>query len=398
MRPRSIILLVLAIVVVAAGAFAVIRLSEDDAPPMEFGLQDDRALLRQEYYARDVALDQARRLNVSRLRVGVNWAGVVEEDAEQEEAPSEVEYDWSAHDALIDAARQRGMRVSLALHGPAPAWATGNEEIGPNQPDAEGFGDLARAAARHFRGKVTHYSIWNEPNWRSWLEPLDQMPRMYRQLYRAGYEAIKEADPAAQVLIGETSPTEVEGTSIPPLRFLREVLCLDRNYQPDPERECEALESDGYAHHAYDYETDPRKSEGEPDEVTIGTLDRLTGALDRVAEAGVLQTPEGDALDIHVTEFGYFATGKRALPDETRASYLRAAFEIAADNPRVRLMTHYQLIEPATGSPGRFFNTGLITTEGIESKAFGALEEWSKQALEDGRIVAPGEGVPSAPD
>ena len=77
--------------------------------------------------------------------------------------------------------------------------------------------------AQHFAGRVDRYSIWNEPNWRTWLGPLKSAPATYRQLYSRGYKAIKQADPRAKVLIGETSPFARPGMSTAPLDFLRKV-------------------------------------------------------------------------------------------------------------------------------------------------------------------------------
>ena len=85
--------------------------------------------------------------------------------------------------------------------------------------------------AEHFAGRVDRYSIWNEPNWRTWLGPLKSAPGLYRSLYTRGYDAIKKADPRAKVLIGETSPYERPGLSTAPIAFLRKVACVNSKYK-----------------------------------------------------------------------------------------------------------------------------------------------------------------------
>src|SRR5205807_5829682 len=110
----------------------------------------------------------------------------------------------------------------------APAWATADHRKGPFAPRSPYFGEFARQAAQWFRGRVHRFSIWNEPNYRSWLSPMSQAPGIYRALYSEGYKNIKRVDPTDQVLIGETSPYGEGGRAWSPLGFLRAVLCNGR--------------------------------------------------------------------------------------------------------------------------------------------------------------------------
>ena len=89
-------------------------------------------------------------------------------------------------------------------------------------------------------------------------------------LYTKGYAAIKAADPAAKVLIGETAPFSKAGLSTSPLAFLRGVTCVNKKYKRA--RSCPALKADGYAHHPYDFAHAPDYQYPGADNVTIGTL------------------------------------------------------------------------------------------------------------------------------
>ena len=71
--------------------------------------------------------------------------------------------------------------------------------------------------------------------------------------------------------------------------------------------------ADGYAHHPYDFANPPAAPYPGADNVTMGTLGRLTTALDRLAAAKALRTPDGKPLDVYLTEFGYFASGRVAV-------------------------------------------------------------------------------------
>jgi hypothetical protein len=227
--------------------------------------------------------------------------------------------------------------------------------------------------AKHFKGRVDRYSIWNEPNWKTWLGPLDAGPALYRELYMFGYTAIKRADRRAKVLIGETSPYGRRGLSTSPLEFLRKVTCVDRNYRRT--RGCPRMKADGYAHHPYDFENAPGYRYPGADNVTIGTLDRLTRALDRLRRAGALRFNGGGRMPVYLTEYGYFASGHRALSAQKRARYLQKAYTIALSNPRVKGHIQYLLLTLPRNS-GSTFNTGLVSGGGFRLSQYNALARW----------------------
>jgi hypothetical protein len=365
---------------------------------MEVAMSDDPVLLARHYYDRDPALQNARELGVTRLRVFVNWAGVMGKQREAVDPPQQPTYYWGIYEELIDAAARAGMRVQLDLAGPAPRFATGDRELSMTRPDPAQFAAFARAAATRFRGRVDRYSIWNEPNHDGWLRPSAEAPQLYRALYVAGYAAIKQADPGAAVLFGETAP--YHGTrAMAPLTFLRRTLCLTPKYKLD--KPCLAklpvglrgrLATDGYAHHPYDFRNPPEYKYRGLDNVTMGTLSRLTTALDKAARARALWGPKKRrAPDVFLSEFGYFATGPRAkLPEKKRAAYLPRAFTIAQKNKRVRQMLQYGLVAPPSGYPGAAFDFGLVTLDGSPRATYGALVQWAAKALAKKQIAAPG--------
>jgi hypothetical protein len=365
---------------------------------MEVAMSDDPVLLARHYYDRDRALGNARELGVTRLRVFVNWAGVMGKQRESTEPPQQPTYYWGIYEELIDAAARAGMRVQLDLAGPAPRFATGDKELSMTRPDPTQFAAFAKAAATRFKGRVDRYSIWNEPNHDGWLRPSAEAPQLYRALYVAGYAAIKQADPGAAVLIGETAP--YHGTrAMAPLTFLRRTLCLTPKYKLDkpcvaklPEGLRGRLTTDGYAHHPYEFRNPPEYKYKGSDNVTMGTLSRLTTALDKAARAGALWGPKKrKGPDVFLTEFGYFATGPRAtLAEKKRAAYLPRAFTIAQKNKRVRQMLHYGLVEPPSGYPGSAFDFGLVALDGTQRATYGPLVRWASKALAKKQIAAPG--------
>jgi hypothetical protein len=356
------------------------------SPGMELAVQDDAVLLSGLYSSGNVGFDLATKLNASWVRANVVWSYVVGRDARKRTAPKTIKYNWTGYDALISFAASRGMSVQLALTGPAPAWATSNRKVGSRKPRAAAFRDFARAAAEHFRGRVVRYSIWNEPNYVGWISPLSSGPRVYRGLYTSGYDAIKKADPSAQVLFGETSPYALKKRATAPLKFVRAVTCANARYKRA--RKCATLKTDGFAHHPYDFDHKPTYRYPGADNVTLGTLSRLTNALKKLKSAKLLMTPTGGVPFVYLTEYGYFASGKRKLSPSKQGSYLVKAFTIAQKNRRVKQMLQYLLVKPS--SKYRFFDTSVATTRGKPTAAFKKLAAWAKRAAKSGRIVAPG--------
>ena len=352
--------------------------------PLELAIQDDGVFLGPGTYNRDLGLQQARALGVTRIRINTSWAQFVKQ-ANDVTPPKTPLYDWSRVDSLIDAAKQYGIRVQMTLTGPAPAFATSNRKVGTYGPKAKQFGDYARAAATHFKGRIDRYSIWNEPNYISWLSPFDLNAALYRQLYTAAYTQIKRADPSAQVLMGETAPYAINKRSTAPLEFLRNVTCTTKpggdkkgadgsgtDPTPPPETKaqvrtarvsakaptlirgaCKPLKTDGYAHHPYDYRHRPDYAYHGADNATLGSIGRLTGTLEELKKLRVLRTPKGATPPIYLTEYGYFNSGKYALSDGARSAYLKKAYNIAQRDKSVAQILQYGLIAPQKRRGGR---------------------------------------------
>jgi len=375
----------LAALVAACALMAIGPLgSAHAARGMEVAIQDEDVFLSQSYYDREKAFRAAEAIGASRMRVIVYWAKTLTRGAGASRAPAQPTYNLAPIDNLIDQAAKYGIRLHLNLSGPAPAFATGNGRIGPFRPIPARFAEFARDVATHFKGRVDRYSIWNEPNYPAWIAPQREAGRIYRGVYQAGYGAIKAADPDAQVLMGETVPYDEPGIATAPLEFLRDVTCVDENYRR--KGGCDSLVTDGYAHHPYEFLHPPRYRYPGADNAPIGSLTRLTRALKRLARARALRTPEGGRPDLYLTEFGYFTSGRRSLPEGRRARFLPQAFEVALRQPGVRSMLQYLLIVPP---PQHAFNTGLIEMNGRKQRPYRTLAVWARRAIARGAIKRP---------
>jgi hypothetical protein len=333
------------------------------APGMTIGLEDEAVFVNQT----STAVPAARgyqflsQLRIRQMRIIVEWTEV-------SGAPGQ--FDFSPYDLGVAQARQQGMEIQLVLDGPAPAYATADGRQGVLRPDPQQFAAFVTAAVQHFSPQgISTYSMWNEPNYATWLAPLREAPQLYRALYLAGYAAIKAAQPSARVLLGETAPQgERGGRSTDPLAFLRSMACVNARYRPMGN--CAQIQADGYAHHPYDFGVAPNRSNEGADNVTIGTLPNLNRALTLLNRSRRVRVPQA----IYLTEFGYLASGRRGLPESRRAAYLRQAYRIARRARGVRQMIQYQLVQP-TGAGA--FTTGIVSATGRPLASFNALRSVS---------------------
>src|SRR5215210_3664137 len=283
----------------------------------------------------DAALDA---LGVDTVRINVPWAQVA---GEHPRDPLRL----GLYEAAVDRVRARGRRVQLTLSGPAPRWATGNRRVSAYAPSARLYAAFAGEVAARMEGRVARYSIWNEPNWWSLLRPRRHAARIYRRLFLRGAAAIRAADPAAKVLIGELAPLAQPRAATAPLTFLRRLTCSDALWRARPGSRCPRLVADGFAHHPYTLNWAPDYPGRGPGDVTMGSLSRLTGALDRLARRGALVTPGRRAPSLYLTEWGYRERTTR-VREPLRSRYARRGLVLAARTRGVKQVVWYQLAGP----------------------------------------------------
>lgn len=116
---------------------------------------------------------------------------------------------WEKYDQIVDLAGQYDVQIMARLSNP-PAWtrAAGNE-VGAFAPpdDITDYGDFVEAVARRYKGRITVYQIWNEPNiypeWGSYPINAEE----YVALLKEGYTRIKSVDPDAVVVMGALAAT-----------------------------------------------------------------------------------------------------------------------------------------------------------------------------------------------
>jgi hypothetical protein len=369
--PTTVILLLLALIVGAIGAGGA---SASHGEAMFF--EAPRDLVEVTPAARAKALAQLQWLGVKALRVELYWRSVAPAANSARrpsfDAANPASYDWGAYDALLAEAARLHWEVLLTVTSPVPKWATAGRRDFVTAPNDGQFKEFMTAVGRHYGGIVSLYAIWNEPNHPAFLRPqfnangTPASPRVYRGLFQAGYEGLRAGGIAhPRVLMGETAPfgydrvnVRREGAlhDVAPLEFLRETLCLNAHYRKAGT--CGMLPAYGYAHHAYTTGQGPSYRPPERDDVTIGVLSRLSGALDRAAAAHALP----GHIPIYLTEFGIQSKPNiLGVSLSKQAEYDAVAERIAWSNPRVAAFSQYLLRDDRLGgAPGSSVHGGFI--------------------------------------
>jgi hypothetical protein len=141
-------------------------------------------------------VDAAKALGATMVRLGVPWPLL--------QPKSRAAWDdafAAGADAMIAAARERGLAVDMMIGGGTPCWAVKERhcKIGSIAPprDDDAFAAMAAAVARRWGSSLAAIELGNEPNnpvfWKGSVKD-------YVRMACAGYRAIKQAAPG--VLVG----------------------------------------------------------------------------------------------------------------------------------------------------------------------------------------------------
>ncbi|NOY79724.1 MAG: hypothetical protein GXP31_01835 [Kiritimatiellaeota bacterium] len=129
--------------------------------------------------ARAAALAQA---------AGVKWTR--EEILWHRTEPEKGRFDFGFYDKVVKCAEDHG----ISVYGLLDYWSDWTRPY-----TEEGIEDYCRWAARvveHYKDRIHHWEIWNEPNIFFWSGPKE----LYPVLLKRAYAAIKKVDPTAKIL------------------------------------------------------------------------------------------------------------------------------------------------------------------------------------------------------
>ena len=365
---RRLLVLVFATLVLASPAQA--------ATP-EIGIADDRILLPGGPAA-DRAVREWRALGVDTVRIFAHWgrhAPARRPRGFRASDPDDPRYGWVSLDQAVDRVRAAGMRVTLTVTGPGPAWtsAAPGRRQGQWKPRPAAYADFAAAVAKRYGSRVDRYILWNEPNISAWLAPQARCrrgvctpvsPHLYRALVRAAYPAIVANDPVAEIVFGALAPRgqrlRAARTVMRPLLFLRRLGCRTDAFLRMTTAECRGFKpvtGDGFAIHPYSGRTAPERRHQHDDDVGLAQIRTLSATLDRLQSVrGIRST--GGRLGIYIDEYGYQTRPPdpiTGIKPATQDNWLQRAAYLAWRTPRIRLFTQY-LWRDEPRSPDRSYS------------------------------------------
>lgn len=141
----------------------------------------------------DAAAKLARAAGLTCLRDRLLWAGT---------EPERGRFQWGWYDKTADAQKAVGITVYQVFHD-SPEWATSappntrsRHSYPPKDPNDVYL--YFREAARHFRGRVQFWEIWNEPD----IFFFAGRPEEYAAVLKAAYLGCKDGNPDCEVLFG----------------------------------------------------------------------------------------------------------------------------------------------------------------------------------------------------
>jgi hypothetical protein len=314
---------------------------------------------------------------------------------------------WADIDRLVRGAQLRGIDILMTPTAPGPLWGescSAKERKAAHikgicKPKASLYGKFVTALAKRYSGtytdprdatglslpKVDRWSIYNEPNLKSWLYPATTRSgrtrvatdaKAYRALAYAGIGALqKNGHKSDQILLGETGPIGGGVSAVAPLYFYEALFCIDARghrlkgraaKQLGCPKRIKKLAVTGIAHHPYTRATvgslTAKPSAGNVSTANISALRRV---LKLGARAGAI--PGSAASRIYLTEFGVSsrppAARRYGVSLSQQAARINLGEYLAYRLGYVRSFTQIGLEDDNLGAgshPGRLvFQTGL---------------------------------------
>jgi hypothetical protein len=133
----------------------------------------------------------ARDAGVKWSREQFDWSGI---------EPARGKFDFSFHDRMVDVAHEHGMHV----YGLLCYWTPWTKPY--TKEGIEDFARYAEETARHYKDRIQHWEVWNEPNIFFWAGPKE----LYAELLARTYDAVKRGNPDATVIGVSTAHVDLE--------------------------------------------------------------------------------------------------------------------------------------------------------------------------------------------
>ncbi len=267
-------------------------------------------------------------------------------------------WDWRQADRILSEVQRRELQLIVRL-GQTPEWArfpgAGQAHDAP-PADMSKWRAYCAAVAERYRGRISAYQIWNEPNLsREWGDERPD-PAGYVDLLAECSAAIRQADPAAILISAGLAPTGTHGELATP-----DDVYLDQMYRNGFQRHIDAVgvHAPGYA--------PPEIGPDDPQAAQRWFTFR------RVEDLRKIMLSHGDeARQMAIMELGYTIDPVNpdyqwfSVTEQQQAQYLERAFEFVIANwrPWVGLIVLLNLPDPGWSPADEQYWWSIVEPDG----------------------------------
>jgi plastocyanin len=312
--------------------------------------------------------------------LGVKW--VLHQLSWYQLEPEKGVYRWDKLDPAVNALKAAGVNIILhPVH--APIWAWTSDKVGYPKDPAD-FARFMSQVAQRYKGKVSGYQIWNEPNFAHETGPHASASH-YAAILKAGYTSVKAVDPQAIVISGALTATGVND----PFVAVDDVVFLKRLYAYN------SGELKGY----FDVlGVHPGSNANPPDTLWPekpgpgpGWTTHASFYFRRLEQLRQVMVENGDAhKQIWLTEFGWASTDKAApgfeyaeqVSEQEQADYLAAAFRMGRDRypwmgPMLVFGLNFSLPNVSTDPTDERIAWSILRRDGSKRPSYFAVKDYA---------------------
>jgi hypothetical protein len=286
-------------------------------------------------------------------------------------------------DQFVNGAALQRLRVLLSVVN-SPDWVGARGGLPTRTQD---FADFMAFLAQRYRGKVAAYEIWNEQNYA--VETGGRVNvAAYPPVLKAGFQAVKKADPKAVVVFGGMTPTGVNDPAVAlnEVEYLRQIYALNGGEVKQYYDVLGAHPGSNCNDPDHSYPANPQgcdvDGDGKPD-----FADDNSFYFQRIAELRKVMEEAGEGkTKMWLTEFGWTTANQakgyeygKAVSEEQQARYLVRAFELGKSYPWVGVMFVWNLNFATVVPPSdEKYPWAVLRSDWSARPAYTALENMPK--------------------
>lgn len=292
----------------------------------------------------DTELDRMAAAGARWIRFDISWR-YIERVRDTYDA-----YALSRLDYIVDGARARGIEPQIVVIE-TPSWANGGAGMFAPPTYMSHYAAFVRDMVARYRGRVTYWEIWNEPDLSQFWQPAKD-PAGFAAMLRAAYTAAKQANPSAQIISGGLCGNNT--------KFLQDVY---------------AAGAQGYFDllgvHPYSGERGPYG------DYWPGSFEEVRWNFGGLAEMKKIMEANGDGgKHMWISELGW-STGTfyQGVTEAKQAEYTRQAYErLINEFPYVDALMVYNARNKGTDPTSKEDNFGLMRSDYSPKPSYSAFK------------------------